>query len=70
MEINRLCKFNPKFWKKNDFFLKSLISGAIIHGVDDKEVSDKGFETLLKNIESGFKDEASKVKEDYHEYNN
>ena len=31
---------------------------AIIHGVDDKEVSDKGFETLLKNFEQGFKDEA------------
>ena len=43
---------------------------ATIHGVDDKEVSDKGFETLTKNIEQGFKDEAylNKVKEDYHEY--
>jgi hypothetical protein len=31
---------------------------ATIHGVDDKEVSDKGFETLLNKIEQGFKDDA------------
>jgi len=32
-----------------NFFLKSYKPWAIIHGVDDKEVSDKGIETLPKN---------------------
>jgi len=40
------------------FFLKYFDAWATIHGVDDKEVSDKGLETLLKKLEQGFKDEA------------
>ena len=43
---------------------------TIIFIVDDKEVSDKGLETLNKKFEQGFKDEAYQVKEDNHEYNN
>ena len=50
--------FKERFKKIHNFFLKYQLAWATIHGVDDKEVSDKGFETLLKKIEQGFKDEA------------
>jgi hypothetical protein len=42
---NSICRF----LKKISFLLKSYKAWAIIHGVDDKEVSDKGIETLPKN---------------------
>lgn len=42
---------------------------ATIDGVDDKEVSDKGIETLQKNSNQASRMKLLKVKEDYNEYN-
>jgi hypothetical protein len=48
--ISNVCdKYIYRFLKKVSFLLKSYKAWAIIHGVDDKEVSDKGIETLPKN---------------------
>lgn len=70
MHVNTMRNLHKGFLKKMINFSKVCISADDYHQCRRHGGHRQGIRNPSQNIESGFKDEALKVKEDFYEYNN